>query len=110
MFRRTEQLNPNYKEIGRLLEMLSETDIPHSYHKIFDGWQIGYPCLYAEGDCICSVIEHFGSYGHHVDLLEIRGLLTEEEKLTNYGTLGYLTAEEVFERIKSHWEANKGET
>lgn len=109
MFRNTDQVNPNYKEIGRLVEMLAEANIPGSYHQLFDGWQVGYPCLPSEGDCVCNVIEHFGSRGHNVDLLEIWGLLTEEENLNNYGTLGYLTAEEVFGRIKTHWEANKDE-
>lgn len=109
MFRHTEQLNTNYKEIGRLLEMLADTDIPHSFHRLFDGWQIGYPCLPIEGDCVCSVIEQKFSFGHEDDLLEIMGLLTEEESVCD-DVLGYLTAEDVFERIKTHWEANKGES
>lgn len=108
MFRNTNQLNPNYKEIGKLLEMLADTDILHSFRRIFDGWQIGYPCLPGDDDCVCSVVEHFFSYGHEEDLLEINGLLTDEEQEYD-SVVGYLTAEDVFQRIKTHWEANKDE-
>ena len=52
-----------------------------------------------------SVIEHEFSYGNEKDLLEISGLMTEkEEKETQDTVLGYLTAENVFERIKKHYK------
>lgn len=57
-----------------------------------------------EGEFVCSVIEHDGSYGKHVDKLELYGLLTEEER--SYDEVkGYLTAEDVFARIANHYNA-----
>lgn len=50
------------------------------------------------------MIEHDGSYGKHVDKLELYGLLTEEER--SYDEVkGYLTAEDVFARIANHYNA-----
>ena len=46
-----------------------------------------------------SAIEGFGSYGYADDLIEIMGLLTPEES-ENDSVKGWLTAEEVFKRIK----------
>jgi hypothetical protein len=53
-------------------------------------------------DSICSVIESPMSYGHEEDLLELSGLLTEEE-YKNDSVKGYMTAEEVYSRIKKLW-------
>lgn len=67
----------------------------------FDGYHICYP---KQGVlCKCSVIEHEGSYGHDKDLLEIMGLLTEEEKAADE-VAGWLTAEDVFGRIKADFD------
>lgn len=99
--------NPKYREILKLDKMLTDENIPHECINYFDGWQVIYPSYaYCR---IMDAIEHFGSYGKDEDKLEIMGLLTEEEK-QNDTVLGYLTAEEVFTRIKEHWEnqGNKG--
>ena len=54
---------------------------------------------------VCSVI--YG-YGSEKGLLEISGLMTDEEyEKENDSVLGYLTAENVFARIKKHWESEK---
>lgn len=59
-------------------------------------------------DKICSVVEGHGTYGANEDKLEIMGLLTEEE--LEYDTVcGYLTAEDVFERIKKHYNGGDGD-
>ena len=100
----TFPVNQAYKEILKLREMLVTTKITHAVARRADGWQIGYPELPPHGNCICSVIQHFGSYGKDNDLLEIMGLLTPEEE-ENDSVLGWLTAEDVFGRIKAHWEA-----
>lgn len=94
--------NPKYKEIGRLHEMLTEAGIPHSYEKDMDGWQVCYP----EEDVkrrVVDAIEKRGSYGSDDDLLEIMGLLTEEEESED-SVKGWLTADDVFHRIKEHYE------
>ena len=66
------------------------------------GWQI---IIYKEnGNRLVSAIEGFGSHGYGLngeqgDLIEIMGLLTPEEEKDD-SVLGWLTAEEVFRRIK----------
>lgn len=92
-----------YSEIIRLRTMLKTAGIPHHFRDTFDGYQICYP---EERHMVCSVIEHFGSYGHDKDLLEIMGLLTPEEE--EYDSVkGYLTAKEVFKRIERHHKDRK---
>lgn len=95
-----------YKEILRLKKMLEEAKIPFWWkEKHFDGHQIEYPYKGNE-KCICSVIEFEYSYGSKEDLLEIMGLTTEkEEQKEDDDVLGYLTAENVFNRIKAHWNS-----
>jgi hypothetical protein len=55
---------------------------------------------------VCSVIEGDTTFGNEQDLLEIRGLLTPEEE-QNSSVCGYLTAENVFKRIKAAEERRK---
>lgn len=95
-----------YTEIFKLKEMLEKTNIPFEFieHKNYkNGFQI---CYTDSGDrCVCSVIEHEFSYGHEKDLLEISGLMTvKEEEKTHDTVLGYLSAKNVFERIKNHYQ------
>lgn len=53
--------------------------------------------------CVCSAIEHDGSYGRNDDLIEIMGLLTDEEE--EYDSVcGYLSAQNVYERIMKHYQ------
>ena len=95
-----------YKEIFRLKGMLEQAKIPFTFRKLYDGFQICYPRNNkSEDDFVreCSVIEHEGYYGHSQDLLEIMGLLTEEESKYD-SVVGYLSAENVFERIKNNYE------
>ena len=85
-------------------------DFCRKYPDIFDsdrvwGWQI---IVYKEnGDRLISAIEGWGTYGFATaddfggpsDLIEIMGCLTPDEKKDS-SVLGWLTAEEVFRRIK----------
>lgn len=96
-------MKERYNEILRLKGMLERAKIPFKFSELMGGYHIVYPT--DGGECICSVIEHDSSYGREKDLLEIQGLLTELEEETLEGNvLGYLTAEDVFQRIKNHWE------
>lgn len=96
-----------YQEILRLDAMLNERHIPHICQKVMDGWQVIYP---EDGKKrVMDAIEHFGSYGHEQDKLEIMGLLTAKEK-KNDSVLGYLSAKEVFTRIERHWEGGPAMT
>lgn len=84
-------------EIVKLSKMLDKEGIPHEDMQIFDGLQVNYP---NKENCICDAICHSFSYGHEQGLLEIMGL-TEDDDVE-----GYLTAKEVFKRIKKHYKEN----
>ena len=100
-------------EIDKLEEMLRKEGIPfvrrgedlrpkYDYYK----FQIIYPAncsLSVKPYDICSVIQGTCTYGGLENRLEIMGLLTKEE-LEHDDVAGWLTAEDVFERIKAHWE------
>lgn len=94
-------VNPKYQEILKLHAMLLDKDIPHVIEKYLDGWHISYPCTGL--DRVLSAIEFKGAFGAEKDLIEIMGLLTPGEFLMD-SVKGYLTAENVFDRIKRHYE------
>lgn len=120
-----------YKEIFKLKKMLEKEKIPFDWIENFgytksqmkdlrkhvanwEHFQICYPkgSFYKESKRWISVIEGFGTYGAEQDKLEIMGGLAPWEK---YGqgeendnrVLGYLTADDVFDRIKNNWEEGK---
>ncbi len=104
------RIKPEYNEIFKLKSMLEENHIPFEWieHKDFrNGYQICYPEKAEK--CVCSVIEHSFSYGNEKDLLEIQGLLTAEEEDCD-SVVGFLSADDVFQRILSHWEKTKEKT
>ena len=94
-----------YTEIFKLKEMLEKANIPFEFIEHND-FRNGYQICYPKGEkCVCSVIEHSFSYGSQNDLLEIQGLMTKKELEETHDTvLGYLSAENVFERIKEHYQ------
>lgn len=99
-----DRLNLNYREILRLSEMLTRAHITHVLEHVYDGWHLIYGTEYGT---VCSVIEHRLSYGQEADRLEIMGLLTEDELKIFGDVVGWLTAEDVFERIKAHHEGRR---
>lgn len=102
-----EELDPNidFAEMDKLEQLLVEADIPYEKERMFGGKHLTYP---RKADQVCSIILHKGSYGRSEGLLEIMGLLTDEE-LECDDVAGYLTADDVFRRIKKHWEEKGGE-
>lgn len=90
-----------YNEIFLLKKKLEKENIPFIFRDLFDGFQICYPDI---KNRVCSVIEHEWSYGHEQDKLEIMGLISDEE--TDDDVLGYLIAEDVYNRIYKHYEEN----
>ena len=92
--------NSDYQEILKLDRMLTDASIPHTLDRLFDGWRVCYPTR-EEPELVMDAIEHYGSYGKDEDKLEIMGLLTPDEE-EHDSVLGYLTAEDVFERIRKH--------
>lgn len=93
--------------------MLVEAEIEHKFverneHLRDSGFDFGYQIIVyrPDGERLISVIEGFGTYGEANDLLEIMGLLTPEELEYNV-VAGWLTADDVFERIVK--AVNEGE-
>ena len=96
-----EEANEKYKEILRLDKMLDEAGIYHELFRIWDGWGIIY---YGHGDNeVSDAVEHKGSYGHSDDKLEIMGLVDDD---ICDSVQGCLSAKNVFDRWKKHWEGN----
>ena len=100
------KVSQKYKEIFKLKKMLEDAKIPFDFYERdteisaiipeWEHWHINYP---SKKGCIISAIEGTGTYGAEEDKLEIMGGLTEEEE--KHDTVeGWLTAENVFERIK----------
>ena len=85
-------------EMTTLIDKLEIARIPFAVQvDDFDCLHVMYPDNWKNG-CKCSVICNKYSYGGKEGLLEIMGLLTEEE--AEYDEVaGYLTADNVFARI-----------
>lgn len=106
----------NYKEIFKLKVMLDNANIPYEFldrsfvmdnslYKPFYQIIVYEPNVNQEDESyrLISVIQGYGTYGEQIDLLEIQGCLTVKE-LKNNGVLGFLTADEVFKRIKRNYK------
>lgn len=101
----SEFMSIDFSQIYRLKSMLEEAKIPFEFvmRPESGGYQIIYP---NEKTRDCSVILHAYSYGHECGLLEIMGLLTEEESQYD-DVVGFLSAEDVFARIVNDWNIRK---
>lgn len=119
-------MTSKFKEIFKLKNMLEKEGIPFdwipnwgyspkeiesmekAYPDLIDHYQICYP---SKGDDQwISVIGGFGVFGEEKDELEIMGGFTPlEEKTMEDSVLGYLTARNVFNRIKKHYMKEKKE-
>ena len=93
-----------YKEIFKLEDMLNQEGIDYDFYDRSDDFSFGdihkehYQILiHKNGERLVSVIEGCATYGNEQDKLEIMGL-TENE----YDVEGWLSAEEVFKRIKAN--------
>ena len=87
--------------IKTLANMLFDHNIPFEVTTDAEGNennQIWYP---SREKSVCDVICHKYSYGYECGLLEMMGLTTTEDDVD-----GYLTPEDVFERIWRHWVEN----
>ena len=89
----------NNAEMGKLEWLLQEAKIPYRIEYIWGMPSVRY---YGHGEeLICDAVCHSGSYGHEIGLLEIMGLTRNDDSVE-----GWLTSEEVFDRISEDW--NKG--
>lgn len=87
-----------FVEMNKLINLLTSENIPFETRKSWDNTsQVLYPSI---KNHTCDVICHSGSIGSEKGLLEIMGLTLDED------VEGYLTAEEVFTRIKKNYIEN----
>lgn len=107
-----ERASCDNSSIVKLHYLLKGSGIPHTLiDRAERGWQIVYPDANASTptvDTVASVIQGPYSYGGDRDLLELKGLLTPEERYLDE-VAGGLTAADVFGRILAHWTASAGE-
>lgn len=99
-------MQTNHFEIMKLALKLKEANVPFEFFVFDKSYKHGFQILYPNAkNRICSVIENEFSYGHENDLLEIMGLVSvEEEKRMGDEVLGCLTADDVYQRIKKHYQ------
>lgn len=98
-------MSMDFTEINKLKEMLEMEKIPFTFRPLFGGYQIIYPNV---ENNVCDVIIHNGSYGRQQGLLEIMGLVDEEE--VGDSVEGYLTATDCFNRIYKHYKEHKNDS
>lgn len=87
-------------QMETLRDLLQKEGIPFEERQHLNTLQIVYPSI---KNRVCDAICLPYSYGYEEGLLEIMGL-------TQWGddeVEGYLTAKEVFERIKKHYNTNR---
>ena len=96
-----------YKAIHDLNEMLIKAGVPHVFAPDGDGWKVAYP----EADkkkIRCVARQHRFSKGTEDGLLEMVGLLTEDERMADTGTSaavgGGFEPGEVFRRIREDYK------
>lgn len=89
----------DYTEMGKLIDLLTDNNIPFEMGYCYDGLQVFYPNI---ANRVCDAICHSGSYGHEVGLLEIMGLVDDD---IDDDVQGYLSGEQVFRKMKAHYDA-----
>lgn len=93
-------------QLDLLRTKLDDEKIPYVYGTNPAGnRQIIYP---DEGTFTCSVVSGPYTHGGKKGYIEIMGLLTSDEE-THDNVAGWLTAEDVFQRIKGHLNLTKGQ-
>ena len=85
-------------EMTKLIEILKKNNIPFEVTSCGGAPQVWYP---NRKHVVCDAVCHKYSFGGKDGLLEIMGLVDEEE--VGDEVEGYLTAEEVANRIFEHY-------
>ena len=111
-------MNSRITELDKLENYLKENDIEYERidKGISPGILMGAPdfvsggfgerhqiCVPHKGpDCDWDVICNYGSYGFEDGLLELMGTLVTEEEHEYDSVVGYLTAEDIIERLEAN--------
>ena len=112
--KRRVKMKVDYKSIFKLKTMLDDANIFYEFldRSIVIDNMIKYPfyqiIVYVpytedleEPERLISVIQGYGTFGSQSDLLEIQGCMSKDELADD--VLGYLTAEDVFKRIRENY-------
>lgn len=110
-------MNSRITELDKLENYLKENDIEYERidtempPDILMGSPVNIPRGYGERHQICvprkgiacdwDVICNYGSYGFEDGLLELMGTLVTEEEYEYDSVVGYLTAEDIIERLET---------
>lgn len=90
-------------ELERLKEMLERDGIPFKWTVEPKMMRLEYPNgKRGKGGRVLSAIQGEGTFGGKSNLIEIMGLPRPEDKPLN-GVVGWLTADNVYERISKHY-------
>ena len=99
-----------YNSIFRLRDMLDKEHIPYEFldrsYDVLNYHHTHYQIVVNKPkstERLISVVEGNYTYGGEGDLLEIMGCLTKEEYKQD-SVVGWLSAEEVFKRIKKNYK------
>ena len=90
-------------EMTKLITLLINSDIPFDLTTDAMGNQHNQVWYPSRDNTVCDVICHEYSYGGKDGLLEMMGLLTDEEAEGD-SVLGWLTADEVYRRISADYK------
>ena len=90
-------------EMTKLITLLLNSDIPFDLTTDSEGNQHNQVWYPSRDNAVCDVICHKYSYGGNDGLLEMMGLLTDEEGEDD-DVIGWLTADEVYRRISADYK------
>ena len=83
------------EEMSKLAVILVTLGIEFTYKRLYDGCQIMVKDKGYDWDAIC----HSGSYGHQTGLLEVFGNIVDFNKTGGDTVEGFLTANDVLEKL-----------
>lgn len=107
-------MNEQFTEILKLKDMLDEHNIPYEYEKkprdalsaLFGVGARHHIEVPNRKNLVISIIQGTGTYGAEDDLLEIMGLLTNEEAKLGQ-VVGWLAADDVLQRILTYYNKER---
>ena len=88
-------VNPLYREVLKLHNILQFYRIPCELRQVFDGWELCYPSI---DDCIISASEVYPIYKKHGDMIEL---------IDHIGHVHILNAQTIVEIITNYHALNR---
>lgn len=85
-------------ELREVINYLSSKEIKCELDTLYDGWQLGVPCVPRRGNCEYDIVLHEDSLGHEDGLLDLG--FTDELPGFDHG---YLTAADAIKLIEEYY-------